>query len=78
MAQHLFWLAFMGIKDNTLRPYWAESRQQALHPGIEHVMNQKPAAVFTKELRFTDEQTLELAQVLPRPASLLMRAPQEE
>ena len=78
MAQHLFWLAFMGIKDNTLRPYWAESRQQALDPGIEHVMNQKPAAEFTKELGFDEEQRLELAQVLPPPASLLMRAPQEE
>ena len=78
MTQQLFWLAFKAGGDYTLCPYWAESRQQALHPGIEHVLNQKPAAVFTKELGFDEEQRLELAQVLPPPASLLMRAPQEE
>ena len=78
MQNKLFWLCFKVGHDYKLSPYWSESRQEALRHGMEHVLDQKPAAVFTGELGFDEEQRLELAQVLPPPASLLMRAPQEE
>ena len=73
MDQQLFWLAFKAGDDYILSPYLAESRQEALHHGMEHVLDQELAAVFTGELGFTEEQMLELAQVLPPPGSPLMR-----
>ena len=73
MSQQLFWLAFKAGDDYTLSPYWAESRQKALHHAMEHVLDQELAAVFTGELGFTEEQMLELAQVLPPPTSPLIQ-----
>ena len=35
---------------------------------MEHVLDHELAAVFTDELGFSEEQMLELAQVLPQPA----------
>ena len=35
---------------------------------MEHVLDHELAAVFTYELGFSEEQMLELAQVLPQPA----------
>ena len=65
MAQQMFWLAFKAGDDYTLCPYWAESRQQALHHGMEHMLDQELAAVFTEELGFTKVQILELSGVMP-------------
>lgn len=73
MDQQLFWLAFKAGGEYTLCPFWAESRQEALHHGMEHVLDQELAAVFTDELGFAEEQMLELAQVLPAPASPMLR-----
>tara|TARA_B100001939_G_C16472888_1_gene418040 strand:+ start:191 stop:352 length:162 start_codon:yes stop_codon:yes gene_type:complete len=53
MSQQLFWLAFKAGDDYTLCPYMAESRQEELHHGMEHVLDQELAAVFTDELGFT-------------------------
>jgi len=78
MDQLLFWLAFKSGDNYTLSPYWVEARQEVLHHGMEHVLDQELAAMFTSELGFTGEQMLEPAQVLPPPASPLMRAAQEE
>ena len=60
-----------------LCPYLAESRQEALRYGMEHVLEQELAGVFRDELGFTEEQMLELAQGLHPPASPLIREPQE-
>ena len=73
MDQQLFWLAFKLGDEYTLCPFWAESRQEALHHGMEHVLDQALAGVFTDELGFTEEQMLVLARVLPPPSSPLMR-----
>ena len=61
MDQRLFWLAFNSGDDYMLSPYWAESRQQALHHGMENVLDLELVAVFKHELGFTEEQMLELA-----------------
>ena len=73
MDQQLFWLVFKAGDDYMLSPYLAESRQEALHHGMEHVLDKELAAVFTGELGFTEEQMLELAQVLPAPTSPMLR-----
>ena len=65
MDQQLFWLAFQADDDYKLSPYWAESRQQALRHGMEHVLELELAAVFTGEQGFTEEQMLNRAQLLP-------------
>ena len=65
MDQQLFWLAFKVGDDYTLCPYLAESRQEALHHGMEHVLELELAAVFTGEQGFTEEQMLDRAQLLP-------------
>ena len=77
MTQQLFWLAFKAGDDYMLSPYLAESRQEALHYGMEHVLDQELAGVFRDELGFSEEQMLELAQVLPQPASPLVSKPQD-
>ena len=73
MKNKLYWLCFRVGDDYKLSPYWAESRQQALHHGMEQVLDQELAAVFTGELGFTEDQMLELAQVLPSPCSAMWR-----
>ena len=73
MKNTLYWLAFKACDDYTLCPYWAESRQEALRYGMEHVLEQELAGVFRDELGFTEEQMLVLAQLLPPPGSPLMR-----
>ena len=73
MDQQLFWLAFKSGDDYIFSPYLAESRQQAFHHGMKHVLDHELAAVFTDELGFAEEQMLELAQVLPAPTSPMLR-----
>ena len=79
MTQQLFWLAFRVGDDYTLSPYLVESQQQALHHGMEHVVDQELAGVFRDELGFSEKQMLVLAQVLPPPpGSPLMRPSEAE
>ena len=73
MDQQLFWLAFKAGDDYMLSPYLAESRQEALHHGMEHVLNLELAGVFTDELGFTEEQMLVLARGLPPRGSLVVK-----
>ena len=73
MDQQLFWLAFRVGDNYTLSPYLAESRQEALHYGMEHVLDQELAGVFRDELGFTEEQMLVLARGLPPRGSLVMK-----
>ena len=73
MDQQLFWLAFKSGDDYILSPYLAESRQEVLRYGMEHVLDLELAAVFTDELGFTEEQMLVLARGLPPRGSLVMK-----
>ena len=73
----LYWLAFKKGDDYWLSPYRAESRQDALRHGMEHVLDRELVAVFSEDVDLTVEQMLELAPALPRPGSLLWR-PLEE
>ena len=77
MTNKLYWLAYKVGDDYKLSPYWAESRQQALHHGMEHVLDQELAAVFSEDVDLTPEQMLELAEVSPPPGSPLMRPPED-
>ena len=72
MDQQFVWLTFRLGDNYTLSPYLAESRKQALRYGMEHVLDQELAGVFRDELGFTEEQMLELAEVLPPPTTLIL------
>ena len=73
MTQQLFWLAFKAGDDYTLCPFWAESRQEALHHDMEHVLDLELAAVFTDALGFTEAQMFELAHLLPATTLPMLR-----
>ena len=69
----LFWLAFKNGDDYWLSPYRAESRQDALRHGMEHVLDRELLAVFSDESTLTVDQMLDLATVLPPPGSSIWR-----
>ena len=76
MKNKLYWLAFKVGDDYRLSPYRAESRQDALRHGMEHVLDRQLVAVFSDETTLTHEQMLDLATVLPRPGSPMWRPPE--
>ena len=76
MKRKLFWLAFKKGDDYWLSPYRAESRQDALRHGMEHVLDRELVALFSEDVDLSVEQMLELAPALRRPGSLLW-GPQE-
>jgi len=78
MTQKLFWLCFWDDQRHRLSPYCCESRQEALHHGMEHVLDRELVAVFSDEVSLTLEQILDLAPALPRPGSPMWRPPEAE
>ena len=76
MKGKLYWLAFKKDDEYWLSPYRAESRQDALRHGMEHVLDRELVAVFSEDVDLTVEQMLDLAPALPRPGSLL-RPPED-
>ena len=73
MATKLYWLPFKVGDEYKLRPYRAESRQDALRHGMEHVLDRELVAVFSDDLTLTHAQMLQLAPVLPPPCSAMWR-----
>jgi len=73
MKNKLYWLAFKVGDDYRLSPYRAESRQDALRHGMEHVLDRELVAVFSNETTLTHEQMLDLATVLPPLGSSIWR-----
>ena len=49
MERKLYWLAFKHGDDYWLSPYRAESSQDALRQGMEHVLDRELVAVFRDE-----------------------------
>ena len=49
MENKLYWLCFKVGDDYRLSPYSCESRQKALHHGMEHVLDRQLVAVFSNE-----------------------------
>jgi len=76
MERKLFWLAIKDGVHYRLCPYRAESRQDALRHGMEHVLDRELVALFSEDVDLSVEQMLELAPALRRPGSLLW-GPQE-
>ena len=73
MERKLYWLAFKNGDDYWLSPYRAESRQEALRHGMEHVLDRELLAVFSDDSTLTVDQMLDLATVLSRPGSSIWR-----
>ena len=71
ITRKLYWLAFKIGNDYRLCPYWAESRQDALRHGMEHVLDRELTAVFSEDAGLTVEQMLALARFSPSSRSLL-------
>ena len=78
MEGDLFWLCFRVGDDYELSPYRAETRQDALRHGMEHVMDRELVAVFSDNLTLTHQQMLQLAPHLPPPGSAMWRPPEAE
>ena len=76
MENKLFWLAYRVGDDYKLSPFHCETRQQAIHHGLELVLDRELVAVFSDDVTLTLDQMLELAPVLPRPGSPMWRPPQ--
>ena len=76
MEGDLFWLCFKDGDSYELSPYRAETRHDALRHGMEHVLDRELVAVFSTAQGFTEQQMLDLAQVMPPPGSPLMRPPE--
>ena len=75
MRPKLYWLAFKVGDEYKLSPYRAESRQDALRHGMEHVLDRELVPVFSDDLTLTHDQMLELAPVLPPPCSAMWQPP---
>jgi len=76
-GRKLYWLAFKAGDNYRLYPYRAESRQDALRHGMEHVLDRELVAVFSEDVTLTHDQMLQLAEVLPPPGSPMWRPPKE-
>ena len=74
MKGKLYWLAFKKDDEYWLSPYRAESRQDALRHGMEHVLDRELVAVFSEDTDLSPQQMLDLASVMPRPGSVFRRA----
>ena len=75
-GRKLYWLAFKVGENYRLCPYRAESRQDALRHGMEHVLDRELVAVFSDDVTLTLDQMLELAPVLPPPCSPMWQPPE--
>ena len=75
MKNTLYWLTFKAGDDYMLSPYLAESRQEALHHGMQHVLDRELVAVFSNDTTLEFDEMLRLAPLLPRPGSPMWRAP---
>ena len=75
MTTKTYWLAFRTGDQYALSPFHCDSRQQAIHHGLEHVLDRELVAVFSENLTLTHDQMLELAPVLPPPCSAMWRPP---
>ena len=64
METKLYWLAFKVGDDYELSPYRAETQQDALRQGMEHVLDRELVAMFSDDLTLTHNQMLELAPLL--------------
>ena len=73
MERKLYRLAFKVGDNYRLCPYRAESRQDALRHSMEHVLDPELLAVFSEDVSLTNDQMLQLPEVIPPPGSLLMR-----
>jgi hypothetical protein len=72
-GRKLYWLAFRVGDNYRLCPYRAESRQDALRHGMEHVLDRELVAVFSDESGYGFQEMLDLATVMPRPGSVFWR-----
>ena len=75
MKTKLYWLAFKVGDEYKFIPYRAETRQDALRHGMEHVLDCELVAVFINDVTLTHDQMLDLAPVLPPPCSAMCRLP---
>ena len=75
MKGKLYWLAFKKDDEYWLSPYRAESRQDALRHGMEHVLDRELVAVFSEDTELSPNQMLDLASIMPRPGSVLSAFP---
>jgi len=69
MDTKLFWLAYRLGDRYRLCPCQAQSRQAAIHYGIEHVLDRELVAVFSDDVGMTHAEMLRLAPLLPPPCS---------
>ena len=76
MTQQLFWLAFRVCDTYKLAPYHCETRQQAIHHGLEHVLDRELVAVFSEDVGLSIPQMLKLAPMLPPVGSHLWTPPE--
>lgn len=65
METKTYWLAFRVGDIYKLSPFHCETRQQAIHHGLEHVIDRVLVAVFSEDVGMSIPQMLELAQMLP-------------
>ena len=77
MERKLYWLEFKVGDEYRLSPYRAESRQDALRHGMEHILDRELVAVFSDSHGRSFEEMLDLATVMPRPGSVFLRPPEE-
>ena len=75
--QQQFWLCFKDGDSYELSPYRAESRQDALRHGMEHVLDRELVAVFSDQVGLTHQQMLQLAPHLPPPCSTMWQPPEK-
>ena len=75
MEDSLYWLCFKDGDSYELSPYRAENSHDALRHGMEHVLDRELVAVFSGNYGFSFEEILDLATVMPRPGSVLLRQP---
>ena len=65
METKTYWLAFRTGDQYALSPFHCETRQQAIHHGLEHVLDRELVAVFSEDAGLSVPQMLSLAEVLP-------------
>ena len=75
--QQLFWLCFKDGDSYELSPYRAESRQDALRHGMEHVLDRQLVAVFSDDVSLSFDEMIRLAPVLPPPCSTMWQPPEK-
>ena len=77
METKTYWLCFRLGDQYALSPFHCETRQQAIHHGLEHVLDRELVAVFSNDLTLTIPQMLELAPMLPPVCSQWWTPPED-